>query len=131
MSFSSGRRPTSWARLGKYKQRPEPKRTKKALACTQCSARSVRLKRGSRRTSGAVAIRPSHPRVLVVAVLLPVAARLLGDELHPRQPLDALVPVHLRQDHASRRSVRPRKRLPVELEREHRVREPELLERER
>src|SRR5436189_197890 len=88
-------------------------------------------RRGSRRASGAVAIRPPHPRVLVVAVLLPVAARLLGDELHPRQPLDALVAVHLRQDHPSRRSVRARERLMIELQREHGVGEPQLLERER
>src|SRR2546427_11292162 len=104
MSFSSGRRPTSWARLGKYRQSPEPNSTKKALACTQGSARSVRLKRGRRRELGAVAIGAPHPRVLVVTVLLPVAARLLGDELHLRQPLDALVAVHPAQDQAGRRS---------------------------
>src|SRR2546429_8985737 len=130
MSFSSGRRPTSCARLGRERQSPEPNRTKNALACTQCTARSVRLNRSSRRLGG-IAIRSPYPGVLVVAVLLPVTLWLLGDELHLREPLDPLVAVHLREDHARRRAVRARQRLVVELQRKHRVRQSELIERQR
>src|SRR5437667_1904056 len=108
MSLRSGRLPISSARLGRWRQSPEASSTRKALAWTQCSVRSVREKRARRRTLGVVAIRAPDPGVLVVAVLLPVALRLALDELHPRQPLDTLVAVHLRQHDARRRAVRPR-----------------------
>src|SRR5437870_11716040 len=105
MSFSSGRLPISSARLGRYRQSPDASKTRKALACTQCSVLSVREKRGRRTRLGVVTIRASNPGVLVVAVLFPVALGLAGDELHPRQPLHALVAVHLGQDDACRRCV--------------------------
>ena len=82
------------------------------------AARSARAARGAR---GAVAIRVADPRVLVVAEPFPVAGRLVGDELDLRQPLDALVAVHLGDHDPRRRAVRARERLPVHLEREHHV----------
>jgi hypothetical protein len=85
------------------------------VACAQWSARSERPKRCSRRGL-AVAIRAADPGVLVVAETFPVSGRLGGDELDPGQPLDALVAVHLRDDHAHGRAVRPRERFPVHLE---------------
>src|SRR5438105_11367357 len=104
ISFRSGRRLTSSDRLGRYRQRPEPSRTQNAVACTQCAVRSVRFQRWTV-SGGAVAIRPAHPRVLVVAEPFPVTGRLVGDELDPRQPLDALVAVHLRDNDAGGRTV--------------------------
>src|SRR5919204_2347053 len=131
MSFSSGRLPISCARLGRYRDSPEASRTRKALACTQCRARSVREKRDRRGASAAVAIRVADPGVLVVAVLLPVALRLAGDEFHPGQPLDTFVAVHLREDDACRRTMRPRERPAGQLVGEHRIGKAELLECER
>src|SRR4051812_11469914 len=100
MSFRSGRLLTASERLGRERQSPEPSRMQKAVACTQWAARSVRFQRVTRLGAG-VAIRTANPRVLVVAEPFPVAGRLVGDELDPRQPLDALVAVHLR-DHDAR-----------------------------
>src|SRR5581483_7746380 len=96
IALDEGRRPTSSARLGRYRQRPVASSTRNALACTQCTARSVRVKRASRRweiRSGGVAVRPPDPRILVVAEVLPVPVPLVGDELHAREPLHALVAV--------------------------------------
>src|SRR5581483_7279913 len=98
MSFSSGLRLTTSERLGRYRHRPEPSKMQNADACTQWAARSVRLQRATLR--GGVAIRMADPRVLVVTEAFPVTGRLVRDELDPRQPLDPLVAVHLRNHHA-------------------------------
>src|SRR3954451_19547277 len=96
--FTSGRRPTSCASDGRYKHSPVVSSTMNAPACTQWTARSVRPKRGRRPS---VTVRTPNPCVLVVAMLLPEAERLLCHELHTGEPLDALVAVHLRNDDAS------------------------------
>src|SRR3989442_11123224 len=96
-------------------QSPDASKTRKALACTQCSVRSVREKRGRRTRLGVVTIRAPNPCVLVVTVLFPVAHGLAGDELHPPQPLHTLVAVHLRQDDACGRAVWTRQRPAAQL----------------
>src|SRR4051812_34328470 len=51
------------------------------------------------------AIRPSHPSVHVVAVVLPVARLDLLGDLDRVEPLDRLVPVHRRDVEAHRSAV--------------------------
>jgi hypothetical protein len=69
--------------------------------------------------------------VLVVAEPFPVAGRLVIHQLDLRQPLDALVAVHLGIHDTRRRAVRARERLTVRVEREHHVVQADLLERGR
>src|SRR6185295_7000063 len=124
---------TSISRASASSRRRSPARMTRAKAAIQASAvyTWMSFSSGRRRISGSVAVRAPDPGVLVVAVLFPVAAWLLGDELHLRQPFDSLVAVHLRQDHAGRGTMGSRERLAAQLERQHRVRQPELIERER
>ena len=70
-------------------------------------------------------MRPGRSRAL------PSSPAAGADQLHPGQPLDALVAVHLRDHDSRRRAVRARERLPVELVCEQHVVEPRLLERQR
>ena len=84
-------------RLGEARQieaEPGPSRIRNAVACTQCTARPcARSAEGAR--PRLIAIRPPHPGVLVVAVLLQKPVGCCRDELDPREPLHALVAVHL------------------------------------
>src|SRR4051812_16904822 len=121
MSLRSGRRLTASERLGRERERAGPSRTQNAGAGTQGAGRPGRFQRRTRGSGGAVAIRAAHPGVLVVTEPFPVPRRLVRDELDARQPLDALVAVHLGNDDARRRAVRTREWLAVHAEREEDV----------
>ena len=73
-----------------------------------------------------IAIRAPHPRVDVVAALLPVARAGLLDELDPLHPLHVLVAVHLRDHDPGGSAVLAGERLAVQLVGEHHVAEPDL-----
>src|SRR2546427_11783444 len=109
---------------------PEPSRTKKALACTQWASRSVREKR-LRYSGASEAIGAAHPRVDVVAALLPVSGRHGVAHDDALDPLDVLVAVHLGDDHPHGRPVLAREWLAVHLIGEHRVVQLRLAQRER
>ena len=88
-----------------------------APACTQCTARSVRVKRGrrgavcSRSHSSARPTRSGRSRGLPSSRSAASATSSIRVE-----PLHALVAVHLGDHDPRRRAVRPRQRLAVELE---------------
>src|SRR3954462_3612160 len=99
--------------------------TKKVAASSQWAARSVRPKR-----STLVAIRMADPRVDVVAALLPEARRGLGVVPDLREPLDALLAVHVRHHDPQRRAMLARDGLAVHLAGDHRVLQLELAARQ-
>src|ERR1700709_2634120 len=127
MSLRSGRRPTASLKRGTYSMSPVASRTKNAAACTQCTVRSVTVNRFTITCSVGMA----HPRVRVVAALLPVAGLDGRAELDALDPLDALVAVHVRDHDADGRAVLALQRLAVHLVGEHHVAELRLVARER